>query len=263
MPPLRYKYIGSEQHLTFDSIRRLVLYQLSNQDRRRAWKHIDNCPRCRSIYESLAKPEKVVRRRSKSNNWVRLPLWISILIGLSLTILHFGNKVNVDTEDVSILYTWGLMKIKNHEITGQSPRPPKVEPSVYFKENALISLAQSLEYLPRKSSQRAPKITAQPSSSQKYANRIHGIITANDAPLQGVTIMVPDSKTAKVSNIDGKYFIEVPDSAATLVFIYKGKHLSKKLNAISGRLDVNLSIENMEYPEFQEAITDQELIADN
>ena len=253
MPPLRYKFIGSEQHLSFDSIRRLVLHQLSIQDRRRAWKHIEQCTRCGSIHESLAKPQLVVRRRSSKSHGAMLALGIVVVIGLSLTYVNFGTNIKLSKEDVSIVYSWGLIKIQNKALPKQTPQPPEVAPSEYFKKSASNILLKSI-YPSSKPVQKSHPI---------QSNQIHGLITANNQPLQGVTVMVPDGKTARVSNADGRYFIQVPDSTTVLVFIYQGKQLVKELDVIPGRMDINLIPENMEYAEIESALSNEELITSN
>ena len=252
MPPLRYKYVGSEHHLSFDSIRRLVLHQLSIKDRREAWKHIEKCPRCASIHESLAMPQLVRRRRSSKGHAAMLFLGVVVVIGLSLSYVEFGANINLSKEDVSVIYSWSLMKIRNKELSKQSPQPPGIEPSTYFKKSASNLLVKTIY----------PYHKSIPKSYPKKFNQIHGLITADDQPLQGVTVMFPDSKTARVSNAQGKYFIQVPDSTTTLVFIYQGKQLAKELDAITGRLDVNLATEDMEYAEI-ESFADEEFIANN
>ena len=255
MPLLLFKYIGSELHLTFDSIRRLVLHQLSPHDRRKALNHIEDCYRCRSIYESLAKPQIVMKRRSRKRHAPILLLGVLVIIGLSVSYLKIENFTNLSSDDLSKFYSWGLMKIKNEELSILPLQPPSVRLSEQLETNVANSLLKSIE--PHYETVAVTKV--QPVRS----NEIHGIITSNDEPLQGVTIMVPDSKTARVSNVDGTYMIQVPDSAERLVFIYKGKHLSKELHTMQGRLDINLTTENMRYPEVGGPLTGEELIADN
>ena len=250
MPSLRYKFIGSEQHLSFDSIRRLVLHQLSIQDRRRAWKHIEQCTRCGSIHESLAKPQLVMRRRSSKGHVAMLFLGIVVVIGLSLTYVNFGANIKLSKADMSIIYSWGLMKIQNKALPKQTPRPPEVAPSEKSVSNFLLKSIY-------------PHYKPVLKSHLINSNEIHGLITANDQPLQGVTVMLPDSKTARVSNAEGRYFIQVPDSATVLAFIYQGKQLVKELDAIPGRLDINLTPENMEYTEIESSLAKEELITSN
>ena len=72
---------------------------------------------------------------------------------------------------------------------------------------------------------------------------IYGKIMANGQPLKGVTIMVPGSPVARVSNAKGNYYIKVPDHINALKFIYQGKELVKELDPISRKQDLNLKIE--------------------
>jgi hypothetical protein len=182
-----------------------------------------------------------------------LVLGIVVVIGLSLTYVNFETGIKLSKEDVSVVYSWGLMKIQNKALSKQAPRPPELAPSEYFKESASNFLLKSIHPY-QKSAQKNHPIKS---------NQIHGLITANDQPLQGVTVMVPDSKTARVSNADGKYFIQVPDSTTVLVFIYQGKQLLKELDVITGRMDINLTPENMEYAEIESSLANKELITSN
>jgi hypothetical protein len=276
--PLKYKYIGSEQHLTFDSIRKLVFHQLSALDRRKAWKHVENCYRCGSIHESLTRPSNVRKNRSRSSSLSKVfhgTMLILGLIGMSISFIHFGVNTKVSGEDVLELYSWGLMKIKNEELSKVNHQPPDVHPSDHFMESVTNSLLKSIDPIADISGNKHPGSTSNykktvisyPDAEQDNQHirfyEIHGIITVNDEPLQGVTIMVPDSKTAKVSNAQGKYNIQVTGHTASLLFIYRGKQLVKTLDSTPGRLDINLTIEKMTYPKVGSLQTGKEFIADN
>ena len=78
---------------------------------------------------------------------------------------------------------------------------------------------------------------------------IYGKITGNGQPLAGVTVMVPGSSTARVSDQGGKYYIQVPRNTRELVFIYQGRQLVKELDPDSRRLDIHLKMNEMTYPE--------------
>ena len=270
MPPLRYKYIGSEQHLTFDSIRRLVIHQLSNLDRRRAWSHIEQCNRCRSIHESLARPEKVIKRRSSSSYGSKLligALLIAGLIALPISWEQVASYTNVSCEDISTIYSWGLLKIQRNKLSTLNPQPPNVTSDYNFKKYAFNAFENTIEPVagnyPFQHYGRTVISSNQQRNPQIDFNEIQGVITMDDKPLQGVTIMVPSSKTAKISNADGKYQIQVPHNTVSLLFIYQGKQLSKILDTTDGTLDINLSIDSMKYPEVGSPPLNQELVADN
>lgn len=80
-------------------------------------------------------------------------------------------------------------------------------------------------------------------TQQVQKNKLRGIygkIMANGKPLKGVTIMVPGSRIAKVSNSEGKYYIQVPTNIDSLKFIYRGKQLVKELDSTSRERDLYL-----------------------
>ena len=87
---------------------------------------------------------------------------------------------------------------------------------------------------------------------------IYGTISADGDPMKGVTVMVPGGKMAKVSDANGKYYIQISETANELLFIYQGKQLIKSLNPESSQLDIQLQMENMSYPdiEYPTAITE-------
>jgi len=65
------------------------------------------------------------------------------------------------------------------------------------------------------------------------SRRIYGKITLSSSgeQLEGVNIMVSDSKVAKVSNATGGYTIQVPRNTRELVFIYRGKKLVQRIDS--------------------------------
>lgn len=79
--------------------------------------------------------------------------------------------------------------------------------------------------------------------------RIYGKITLSGTGQQlgGVNIMVPGSTVAKVSNPNGGYTIEIPESTRELVFIYRGKKLSQPLRQDNSLLNVELNLKTMQY----------------
>ena len=79
--------------------------------------------------------------------------------------------------------------------------------------------------------------------------RIYGKITlaSSGEQLGGVNIMVPGSTVAKVSNPNGGYTIEVPENTSELVFIYRGKKLTRSISAGNSLVNVALNLEAMEY----------------
>ncbi len=93
MQPLEYKNIGSEEHLTFDSIRRLVRHELSEQSEVEAVKHIEDCERCQGIFQSLTAPHEVRQQniqQRKFNPFLAGILSVLVLIGLAASVLFFG-----------------------------------------------------------------------------------------------------------------------------------------------------------------------------
>ena len=79
--------------------------------------------------------------------------------------------------------------------------------------------------------------------------RVYGKITLFNSgeQLGGVNIMVPGSASAKVSNPNGGYTIEVPESARELVFIYRGKKLVRRIDPDHSLVNVVLNLETMQY----------------
>lgn len=275
MPSLRYKFVGNERHLSFDSIRNLVLHQLSAQDRRKAWRHLEKCPRCRSIYESLAKPERVIKRKTRNGTRPKVILGMLLLIGLtawSVSWEQLKSYAHISGEDLSTIYSWGMKKIKGEDLAHPLPKLPDVAPTSEFQKSATKLLVEYIEPLTGTQKASTSK-TALARESPSYGSKgkslqgqfydIQGVITANDEPLQGVTIMVPHSKTAQVSNQEGRYYIAVPENTDSLLFIYQGKHLAKSFDPRVERLNINLFIDSMRYPVTERPENSTELIADN
>ncbi len=79
--------------------------------------------------------------------------------------------------------------------------------------------------------------------------RVYGKITLSTSgeQLGGVNIMVPGSTVAKVSNPNGGYTIEVPESTRSLVFIYRGKKLVQPINPNNSLVNVSLNLATMQY----------------
>lgn len=254
MQPLEYKNIGGKEHLTFDSIRRLVLHELTDLSEREAKKHIDNCIRCQGIYMSLAKPSEV--RQSDSNNYVFKPmimgiLLVIVLIGTAASILYFGSesksaeKTMVELPKITELDQQSMPEIPEEEsqaapvmeaidTLSQINEEPELEPS-------LPTNKQFDEYIEKEQSQPRVRLRG-----------IYGKITADGQPLPGVSVMVPGARRGRISDEGGKYYIQVPRDTRSLIFIYRGKQLVKDLDPDSRRLDIYLKSESFSYPEPQE-----------
>ena len=59
--------------------------------------------------------------------------------------------------------------------------------------------------------------------------------------------MVPGTTSAKISNPNGGYTIEIPVNTRELVFIYRGKKLTKRLTAGNNLMNVVLNLDAMQY----------------
>ncbi len=81
------------------------------------------------------------------------------------------------------------------------------------------------------------------------SRRIYGKITlySSGEQLEGVNIMVPDSKAAKVSNATGGYTIQVPRNTRELIFIYRGKKLVQRIDSDNNLMNVKLNLAAMQY----------------
>ena len=137
------KNIGGEEHLTFDSIRRLVLHELSELSEREASKHIETCSRCLGIYKSLAKPDEI--RQSHAQRPTVRPMIMGLLLVLLLvitagSILYFGSEskpVENKTADVNLPLGTPLDEFSEDMETPQEEVAPIME--------AIDSLAQADE----------------------------------------------------------------------------------------------------------------------
>ncbi|MEJ7693203.1 carboxypeptidase-like regulatory domain-containing protein, partial [Daejeonella sp.] len=68
---------------------------------------------------------------------------------------------------------------------------------------------------------------------------ISGRITSTDGePLPGVTVLVKGSRTGATTDLDGRYTINVPETAGTLVFTFIGFNSQEK--TFSGPATVNV-----------------------
>jgi hypothetical protein len=249
MQPLEYKNIGSEEHLTFDSIRRLVLNELSDLSEREARKHIEECFRCKGIYDSLATPSEIRKGYSYKKNTLTLiggVVTVILLIGLAGSFLYFGGSSKG-------------MKEKRAE-SGYLPniveeaKKSEIRQEIAPVMEAIDTLSQISDE-PEVETPVAPNklfdnyIEAEQAQPRIKLRGIYGKITGNGKPLPGVTVMIPGSSTAKITDPGGKYYIQVPQNTRSLVFIYQGRQLVKRLDPNSRRLDIYLRTEEMSFPE--------------
>ena len=227
MQPLEYKNIGSEKHLTFGSIRRLVLNELSDLSQREAKKHINNCYRCKGIHESLISPASIRREHPRNLNVPTLIgglVSVILLMAMVASFLYFGSSSRPIQETQGGSITQSETEGANQEIERSQEVDPVME--------AIDTMSQVVE---------EPEVTDPLTDDNKQFDKyieeeqpvqqvvrlrgIYGLITGDGKPLPGVTVMVPGSKRAKISDTGGKYYIQVPRNARSLVFIYQGKQL--------------------------------------
>jgi Ca-activated chloride channel family protein len=78
--------------------------------------------------------------------------------------------------------------------------------------------------------------------SQIFGQRITGTVTstADGLPLSGVNVVLKDTRLGTVTNIDGKYTIEIDSVHRTLVFAFVGMQ-NKEIN-VKGRTVINVSL---------------------
>lgn len=249
MQPLEYKNIGNEEHLTFDSIRRLVLNELSEPSERDAKQHIYQCYRCKSIHESLTSPSAIRKDHSQNLNITKMVagiLLVVALMGFAAAFLYFGSTSAVREQSTAVA----------------EPGPPEsTEPDQSESSEQVAPVLEAIDTLSQINDEPAvvdPLATDKQFDSYIETEQgtpivklrgIYGKITGDGQPLPGVTIMVPGSRTARVSDAGGKYYIQVPRNTSSLVFIYQGRQLVKPLQPGSRRLDIHLKTENMTYPE--------------
>lgn len=247
MQPLEYKTIGSVKHLTFDSIRRLVLHELSDISERDATKHISECPRCKSIHTSLASPSEIRKDHSQNRHIYTLiggVLLVVALIGLAASFIYFGSSKK--PEEQAVEATSDLLDFREPDQTNVSelvaPVLEAIDTLSQINEEPVIADSTSTKHFDHYIEQE------QKNPSVKLRG-IYGKITGNGQPLPGVTIMVPGSSKARVSDPGGKYYIQVPRHTRSLLFIYQGRQLVKPLDPKSRRLDIHLKTEIMTYPD--------------
>ena len=176
-----------------------------------------------------------------------------------------------EVTELSRLYIHRLLN--QSKITKLTPNPPETDISQDFIAWAAPGLI-TIDTQPRitdKSTIKAPKKTPNKVDQLQHFNiinegekdqlilrGIYGTISADGDPMKGVTVMVPGGKMARVSDANGKYYIQISETTNALLFIYQGKQLIKNLNPESSQLDIHLQMENMSYPdiEYPTAITE-------
>jgi TonB-dependent starch-binding outer membrane protein SusC len=86
------------------------------------------------------------------------------------------------------------------------------------------------------------KATDQPVVLQEVVELVEGtVIDENGEPLPGVSILIKGTSTGTVTDIDGKYSLEINDENAVLVFSFIG-YLKKEI-AIEGRTVLNVKLD--------------------
>lgn len=75
------------------------------------------------------------------------------------------------------------------------------------------------------------------------AKVVSGTITASDTnePLPGVSVVIEGTTTGTVTDLDGKYHLEVPNDDAVLVFSYIG--MTTQSVKVGGQTDINIVLE--------------------
>ncbi len=245
MRPLDYKTIGEENHLTFDSIRRYVLKELSQLGEEEAKSHIEGCPRCRSIEQSLAFPSSY-RRNNIQDRYMPKVWWGVLLFVLALGILttYFVLR-NSPSEPVSLQEVNIPIANSEAEVPVESEAAPVLE--------AIDTLSQITDEPtvadPISTNKKFDNYIEKPQNQpQPQVRGIYGKITQDGQPVPGVTVMTPGSSKARITDATGKYYIQVPSYAKSLIFIYQGKQLVKGISSSSRRLDLQLNGEDMTYP---------------
>lgn len=274
---MEYKYIGSEKHLTFDSIRRFVFHQLSELCELKARQHLEECNRCHSIYECLARPGKVMKKKSNKRAGSRIltgAMMLICLAGITGGFIYFEGTSDLNFNNLSDMLIKGLQRLERGKIARLTPIAPELGPSKEFKLNAPVQLLKNIDTLTQAYNTEEVVITSgdnKPNNAPEIEEEhytagfraIYGRITAEGEALQGVTVMVPGGSTAKISDASGKYYIHVPDDIASLVFIYRGKQSVKELDPASRKRDVDLEFEKMVYPEIETHETRPDVIVSN
>ena len=249
MRPLEYKYIGEERHLTYDSIRRLVLKELSNLGEAEALEHISQCPRCRSIQHSLAYPAE--SRKSSLSYQIPKVWWIAALLvsltGMVLAAVYFLKDQSQPVSEVM------EMEVPPGDLGTVDELPDQTEEVAPVLE-AIDTMSEITDEPPTLPDPVSPNkkfddYIEQPKNQvQNRLRGIYGKITNDGQPVSGVTVMTPGSNTARISDHNGKYYIQVSTRTKSLIFIYQGKQVVKSIDPNSRRLDLQLNIEEMSYP---------------
>jgi len=244
MRPLDYKFINGQKHLTYDSIRRCVLNELSEKSKDEANSHIETCPRCRSIKHSLSNPQRPATGRKSFDISPKI-LWSALIVLMTAGVITAGYLFMKPTPSEPINFEESAVVNQPAEIPAESEAAPVLE--------AIDTLSEVVD---------EPKVSDPISPNKKFDNYIekpqnqtrpqvrgiYGKITQEGQPVSGVTVMTPGSSKARITDNSGKYYIQVPSSARSLIFIYQGKQLIKPINADSRRLDLQLNSEDMSYP---------------
>ncbi len=256
MQPLEYKNIGEEKHLTFDSIRRLVLKELSDLSEKEARNHIQQCHRCRSIQQSLAFPEDA--RKAKLPDQYLPKIWWSALILILVAGLLTAAYIFWQSNPFPATST--PLPVEASQ-TAEAQEDPEEDNQAAPVLEAIDTLAQVNEEPEETqvSNKKFDNYIEQPKNQPQTRLRgIYGKITNDGQPVSGVTVMVPGSKKARVSDATGKYYIQVPVYAQSLIFIHQGKQLVKPLSSQSRRLDLKLNSEELNYPSRPENLVVEE-----
>jgi len=210
-----------------------------------------------------------------------------------VSILYFSNSLNLKPEDLSTLFSQGLSKIKNSGFFQHTPDTLKVLSTTEFRRKAVEVKADNAQQVPKSPEKFIPAqedlqntantedsiVSSEGTSASEnkavstgsievenpdHSNKgIYGKITAAGKPLQGVTVMQPGRRNAKVTNSSGNYYIKVPQNISSLLVIYQGKQTLVALDPASKKQDIDLSIENMTFPEIDIQDTDINNIVSN
>ncbi len=244
MRALDYKLVKGQKHLTYDTIRRFVLDELSKLSRDEANSHIQTCPRCRSIKYCLTNPHRAPRKGFSLN--IPTKVWWAALILLLISGVVIAASVlfkPVPADPVSF----------QEPVVENAPIQAPVESEAAPVLEAIDTLSEAVDepqvseavenkkfdnYIEKPQNQTRPQVRG-----------IYGKITLEGQPVSGVTVMTPGSSRARLTDASGKYYIQVPARARSLIFIYQGKQLIKSIDSNSRRLDLQLNSENMAYPQ--------------
>ncbi len=168
------------------------------------------------------------------------------LLNISASVYSQSTQLNIDVREPTIRDVFKLIESQsefrffyNDNFTDLNKKVTYHTPSARVEEILNTILAQSdMSYKVLENN----LIVIAPTAELKQGNTVTGTVTDHDGePIPGVNVVIKGSTTGVVTDIDGKFSINVPDKEAILAFSFVG-YASQEM-AVRDQTNINVTLQ--------------------